>query len=127
MQCPPTKPGLNGKKFHLVLAAANTSCVSIPNLSNINASSLTKEILISRCAFSIDLAASATLSDEAIFCYKVDNYYSKESERGIIYNDETLNIDWKFPSKNLIISEKDKLQPTLKDADLFEPNFKLNA
>ena len=68
-----------------------------------------------------------TLSDEAIFCYKVDNYYNKESERGIIYNDETLNIDWKFPSKNLIISEKDKLQPTLKDADLFEPNFKLNA
>ena len=67
MQCPPTKPGLNGKKFHLVLAAAKTSCVSIPNLSKINASSLTKEILISRCAFSIDLAASATLMEGAAY------------------------------------------------------------
>ncbi|REE83114.1 dTDP-4-dehydrorhamnose 3,5-epimerase [Lutibacter oceani] len=68
-----------------------------------------------------------TLSEEAIFCYKVDNYYNKESERGIIFNDETLNIDWKFTVEDLIISEKDKLQPTLKNADLFEPNFKLNA
>ena len=67
-----------------------------------------------------------TLSDEAIFCYKVDNYYNKEMERGIIFNDETLKIDWKFPVADLIISEKDKLQPALKEADLFEPNYKLN-
>lgn len=66
------------------------------------------------------------LSDEAIFSYKVDNYYHKESERGILYSDEFLNIDWKFPKKDLIISEKDKLQPTINSADLFEPNFKMN-
>ena len=64
------------------------------------------------------------LSDEAIFSYKVDNYYHKESERGIIYNDKDLQIDWKLPFKNLIISEKDKIQPTFNKADLFEINFK---
>ncbi len=67
-----------------------------------------------------------TLSDDTIFCYKVDNYYNKESERGIIYNDKNLNIDWNYPLNELIISEKDKIQPTFKNADLFEPNFKMN-
>ncbi len=66
------------------------------------------------------------LSDEAIFCYKVDNYYHKESERGIMYNDTDLQIDWKLPKEQLLISEKDKLQSTLKDADLFEENFSLH-
>lgn len=66
------------------------------------------------------------LSDEAIFSYKVDNYYHKESERGIIYNDPVLNIDWKLPVKDLLISEKDKMQPLFKNADLFEENFSLN-
>lgn len=53
------------------------------------------------------------LSDTAIFSYKCDNYYKKSSEGGIIYNDPTLNIDWQFPEEDLIISEKDKLLPTL--------------
>ena len=66
------------------------------------------------------------LSDEAIFSYKVDNYYHKESERGIIYNDTTLKIDWKLPFNELIISEKDKLQPTFEKADKFQENFYLN-
>lgn len=47
------------------------------------------------------------LSDEAIFMYKVSNVYNKESERCVIYNDETLNIDWKID--NPILSEKDLL------------------
>ena len=63
------------------------------------------------------------LSDVAVFSYKVDNYYSKDSERGIIYNDEELQIDWKLPLKELIISEKDKIQPTFKKADVFEINL----
>lgn len=49
------------------------------------------------------------LSDEAIFQYKCDNYYNKESEGGIIYNDSNLKIDWKVAKENLIISEKDLL------------------
>ena len=58
------------------------------------------------------------LSDTAIFSYKCDNYYNKESERGIIYNDKTLNIDWRINKNELIISEKDKILPT------FEKSFK---
>lgn len=68
-----------------------------------------------------------TLSDDTIFCYKVDNYYNKESERGIIYNDKELKIDWNYSLDKLIISEKDILQSSFKDADLFEQNFKMNA
>ena len=60
------------------------------------------------------------LSKEAIFSYKVDNYYHKESERGIIYNDSSLQIDWKLPVDQLLISEKDTMQSTFKDAELFE-------
>ncbi len=63
------------------------------------------------------------LSDEAIFSYKVDNYYHKESERGIIYNDSELQIDWKLSFKELIISEKDKIQPKFNKADLFGTNI----
>lgn len=56
------------------------------------------------------------LSETATFFYKCDNFYNKESEGGIIYNDETINIDWQFSLKDLIISEKDKVQPTLQNA-----------
>jgi dTDP-4-dehydrorhamnose 3,5-epimerase len=47
------------------------------------------------------------LSDEAEFFYKCDNYYNKDSEGGIIYNDQELNIDWKIDKKDIIVSEKD--------------------
>jgi len=47
------------------------------------------------------------LSETAIFQYKCDNYYNKESEGGIIYNDSDLNIDWILPANKLIISQKD--------------------
>ena len=56
------------------------------------------------------------LSDTATFLYKCDNFYNKESEGGISYNDQTINIDWSFPTENLIISEKDKVQPNLENA-----------
>lgn len=52
------------------------------------------------------------LSEKVIFSYKCDNYYNKASERGIIYNDQTLNIDWNYPESELILSEKDKSLPT---------------
>lgn len=53
------------------------------------------------------------LSDTAIFAYKCDNYYHKESEAGIIYNDPTLNIDWQLPEEELLLSDKDQILPTL--------------
>ena len=65
MQCPPTKPGLKGRKFHFVPAASNTAWVSISRRLNILANSFTKAILMSRCEFSITLAASATFIEGA--------------------------------------------------------------
>ena len=55
------------------------------------------------------------LSDTAIFSYKCDNFYNKDSEGGIIYNDATLNVDWKLSQKELIISEKDLVLPTFEN------------
>ncbi len=52
------------------------------------------------------------LSDTAIFSYKCDNFYNKASEGGIAYDDPTLNIDWKIPTEDMILSDKDKVNPT---------------
>ncbi len=56
------------------------------------------------------------LSETATFFYKCDNFYNKKSEGGIIYNDSNLNIDWQFQENELIISEKDKVQPRFTNA-----------
>ncbi len=56
------------------------------------------------------------LSDTATFFYKCDNFYNKESEGGISYNDPKINIDWQFDLNKLIISEKDQLLPNLANA-----------
>lgn len=56
------------------------------------------------------------LSETAIFFYKCDNFYNKESEGGIIYNDPQLAINWQFDTDKLLISEKDQLLPTLANA-----------
>jgi dTDP-4-dehydrorhamnose 3,5-epimerase len=57
------------------------------------------------------------LSETATFFYKCDNFYNKESEGGLMYNDKTVNIDWNFEG-NLIISEKDLIQPNLQNCKL---------
>lgn len=56
------------------------------------------------------------MSETATFFYKCDNFYNKESEGGLIYNDPTVNIDWQFPTSELLISEKDTVLPTLDNA-----------
>ena len=53
------------------------------------------------------------LSESAIVSYKVDNYYNPEYEKGIIWNDPNLNIDWMINDSEIIISEKDKNLPQL--------------
>jgi dTDP-4-dehydrorhamnose 3,5-epimerase len=58
------------------------------------------------------------LSETAIFSYKCDNLYNKESEGGIIYNDPKLNIDWQLPEDELLVSEKDVILPNLENARL---------
>ena len=59
-----------------------------------------------------------TLESHTLFAYKCDNFYKKESEGGIIYNDSTLNIDWEINTEQLIISNKDKMLPNFKDLAL---------
>lgn len=56
------------------------------------------------------------LSETATFFYKCDNFYNKESEGGIIYNDITLKIDWKLSNDALVISEKDRYLPSLENS-----------
>lgn len=58
------------------------------------------------------------LSDEAEFFYKCDNFYSKEHEAGIRYDDPELNIDWRNQTKNFILSAKDKVLPSFRDAKI---------
>ena len=53
----------------------------------------------------------SVLSDKAEVYYKCDNFYNKESEAGICYNDRALSIDWQIPSGKEIVSEKDKYFP----------------
>ena len=54
-------------------------------------------------------------SESCIFQYKCDNYYSKESEGGIHYNDPALGINWGLDLNNAIVSDKDKVLPLFKD------------
>jgi len=56
-----------------------------------------------------------TLSEKSVFAYKCDQYYTPGSEAGIIFNDPDLNIDWNFPEREMILSEKDRHLPTFKE------------
>lgn len=58
----------------------------------------------------------AVLSDTAEVFYKCDNFYNKPTEGGIYFADAEIGVDWKINVNEAIISEKDKLQPMLKDA-----------
>lgn len=60
----------------------------------------------------------AVLSDTATVFYKCDNYYKPEAERGICYNDQKLQIDWKIDTENAIVSSKDKVHPELVNAEI---------
>ena len=53
------------------------------------------------------------LSDTATIFYKCDNFYHKDAEGGIIYNDPSLQIDWQLKPSEMILSEKDQLLPTI--------------
>lgn len=60
----------------------------------------------------------SVLSEKALFSYKCDNLYHKESEGGIHLNDPDLNIDWRIPVQNRILSEKDMIHPRLCETDI---------
>ena len=63
------------------------------------------------------------LTDEVIFQYKCDNFYAPQSEGALAWDDPDLGIDWKVPVDKLLLSDKDKCHPCLKDAGwLFDYN-----
>lgn len=65
----------------------------------------------------------AVLSDRATIHYKADNYYNKDSESGLLYNDPELNIDWQVPVDSITTSEKDLVLPTMaKFKEVLETN-----
>lgn len=57
----------------------------------------------------------SVLSERAVVLYKCDGFYNKESDAGVLYNDPSLNIDWKVPADRAIVSDKDKILPLFKD------------
>lgn len=59
----------------------------------------------------------AVLSETAIFQYKCDNFYAPQADGGISILDESIGIDWKIPTENAILSEKDTKHELLKDFD----------
>lgn len=61
----------------------------------------------------------AVLSETAEILYKCDNYYNKESEGGLYYDDPALNIDWGVSKDQVILSDKDKVNPMLDKATYF--------
>jgi len=63
----------------------------------------------------------SVLEDNTIFSYKCDNLYTPDKEASIIFNDPTLNIDWKIPAEKQLVSEKDFKCPTFENAII---NFK---
>ena len=68
----------------------------------------------------------AVLSKEAVFQYKCDNFYCKESEGSVAWNDPQLAIDWRIPADKVLLSDKDRLSKNIANADyLFDYNEKL--
>ena len=58
------------------------------------------------------------LSDEAEFLYKCDAFYNPAAERGVLWNDPAIGVDWQIPAgMKLLLSEKDRINPTLSDSN----------
>ena len=57
----------------------------------------------------------SVLSDEVIFQYKCDEFYAPQSEGAIAWDDPDLNIDWLIPTDKVLLSEKDRHHPYLRD------------
>ena len=59
----------------------------------------------------------SVLTPEVVFQYKCDNFYCRESEGAVAWNDPQLAIDWRIPADKVILSEKDRLNKTIAEAD----------
>ena len=102
---------IKGKVLDVVVDIRPSSKTYGENFSVILSGENNKQLFVPR-GFAHGFAA---LENGTIFSYKCDSYYNKESERGIIYNDLNLGIDWMLPENEITLSEKDKQLPTLED------------
>lgn len=59
----------------------------------------------------------SVLSEEVVFQYKCDNLYAPQYEGAIAWDDPDLGIDWHIPKDKMLLSEKDKTHPRLKEAE----------
>ena len=84
-----------GKKFEVILSGENKRQLFIPR------------------GFAHGFSV---LEDNTVFSYKCDNFYNKQSEGGVLFNDPSLEIDWQVPADKMLVSEKDFLNPLLKDS-----------
>ena len=62
----------------------------------------------------------AVLSDQAVFAYKCDNVYMPSAERGIIFDDPDLGIDWRIAPEKILLSDKDKKHPSFAGIEPWE-------
>ena len=60
------------------------------------------------------------LSDEAVFAYKCDNVYMPSSERGIMFDDPDLGIDWRLSPNKILLSDKDRKHPSFAEIEPWE-------
>ncbi len=63
----------------------------------------------------------SVLSEEVIFQYKCDNFYAPQSEGAIAWDDPDLGIDWRIPADKVVLSEKDRHHPLLRQTSLDVP------
>ena len=62
----------------------------------------------------------AVLSDEAVFAYKCDNPYTPSADRGVLFSDPAIGIDWRIDVSKALLSEKDKKHPLLAQIEPWE-------
>lgn len=58
-----------------------------------------------------------TLTPNTQVMYKVDEYYSREHDRGLLWNDPNIGIDW--PTDRVVLSDKDKVHPGIREAGIY--------
>lgn len=62
------------------------------------------------------------LEDNTLFSYKCDNFYTPSAERGLKFDDPAIGIKWPDIGVGFILSEKDKIQPSLADVEPYDEN-----
>lgn len=57
----------------------------------------------------------SVLSETAVFAYRCDNFYCRESEAGVRFDDKDIGVNWQIPVEKIMLSDKDRQLGDLKD------------